>query len=106
MYDNIDIKKLLGKRVKEFRQKRGLTQEELAEKIDITQRTLSKIECGSNFVTSETLSKIINALNVKACDLFDFEHKKDLKALKDELLTAIKNETTDIRLLYKFYKII
>ena len=55
MKDNADIKKLLGRRIKELRESKDLTQEQLAEKIGIGQRNLSKIECGNNFVTSETL---------------------------------------------------
>lgn len=103
MEDNIDIKKLLGKRIKELREHKNLTQEKLAEKIGIGQRNLSKIECGNNFVTSETLSKIISALQVEAKDLFDFNHKNDKEILKRELFEAIKEEKIDINLLYRFY---
>ena len=49
-----NIKVLLGKRIKELRNKRGFTQEFLAEKIGVGQRNLSKIECGNNFVTADT----------------------------------------------------
>ena len=104
MEDNIDIKKLLGKRIKELREHKNLTQEKLAEKIGIGQRNLSKIECGNNFVTSETLSKIISALQVEAKDLFDFNHKNDKEILKRELFEAIKEEKVDVELLYRFYQ--
>ncbi len=103
MKDNADIKKLLGRRIKELRENKNLTQEQLAEKIGIGQRNLSKIECGNNFVTSETLSKIISALQVEAKDLFDFNHKNDKEILKRELLEAINEEKIDINLLYRFY---
>ena len=43
------IKELLGRRIKELREKRGYTQQQLAEKIGIDQRNLSKIECGITF---------------------------------------------------------
>lgn len=46
------------------------------------QRNLSKIECGSNFVTAETLSKLLQTLDVDAKDLFDFKHKQDKDILK------------------------
>ena len=106
MKDNADIKKLLGRRIKELRENKNLTQEKLAEKIGIGQRNLSKIECGNNFVTSETLSKIISALQVEAKDLFDFNHKNDKEILKRELFEAIKEEKVDIELLYRFYKLV
>ena len=91
-------------RIKELREKKKLTQEKLAEVVGIGQRNLSKIECGKNFVTSETLAKIISALKIKPADLFNFEHNKDTRELKEELLEAIQNETVDINLMYKFYQ--
>lgn len=104
MENNVDIKKLLGRRIKELRNKKGMTQERLAEMIGVGERNLSKIECGNNFITAETLSKILSALDVQASDLFNFEHNNDLKTLKKELLEAIQNETVDINTLYRFYK--
>lgn len=102
MEDN--IKQLLGRRIKEIRTKKGYTQEKLAEMINIGERNLIKIECGNNFVTAETLSKILSALDVEASELFDFKHNNELPILKEELLNAINNETVDINLLYRFYK--
>ena len=56
------IKEELGKKIKRMRINRGLTQEQLAEAVDVSQRTLSGIEIGENFVTAETLDKIIKGL--------------------------------------------
>ena len=106
MADKLDIKKLLGKRIKEIRTRQGLTQEFLAEKIGVGQRNLSKIECGSNFVTSEPLARILSALNVEAKELFDFNHNNNTDILKQELLEAITNETIDLNLMYRFYEAI
>ena len=99
----LDIKQLLGKRIKELRIKRNLTQEYLAEQIGIGQRSLSRIECGNSFVTAETLSKLLEILNIEARELFDYNHKKDKECLKEELIRAIMQETIDIEVLYKFY---
>jgi len=74
MYSSTDIKILLGKRIKELRKQRGLTQEQLSEKMNINQRNLSKIECGNNFITSDTLSKILFAFEIEPAELFTFEH--------------------------------
>ena len=57
MENNLEIKKLLGQRIKELRTKKGYTQEQLTEKLNIGQRTLSKIERGNTFVSAETLAK-------------------------------------------------
>ena len=86
MSNDIDIKKLLGRRIKEIRTKRKLTQEKLAEMIGVGERNLSKIECGNNFITAETLSKVINALSIEPQELFIFDHHKDESFLKKELL--------------------
>ena len=99
-----NIKVLLGKRIKELRNKRGFTQEFLAEKIGVGQRNLSKIECGNNFVTADTLQKIINAFEISAKELFDFEHNQSKEILKKELINAINEEKIDIKLLYNFYE--
>ena len=104
MANNIDIKKLLGRRIKELRTRKGMTQEKLAEMIGVGERNLSKIECGNNFVTSETLSNILSALDVEPSELFNFKHLDEKEELKTELIEAIKNEQVDIKLMYRFYK--
>ena len=94
-----NIKSLLGKRIKEIRIKKGYTQEFLAEQVGIGQRNLSKIECGSNFVTAETLFKLIVSLDISAKELFNFEHNKSKESLKKEMVTAINEESVNIELL-------
>ena len=49
------LKKLLGERIKRLRKSRNLTQEQLAEMIEIAPRNLSRIEVGESFVTAEGL---------------------------------------------------
>ena len=104
--DTVDIKHLLGKRIRELRIQRGYTQEYLSEQIGIGQRNLSKIECGNNFITAETLSKILYALKVEPQELFNFDRHKEDNILKSELLKAINNNNIDIKLLYQFYQAI
>jgi transcriptional regulator with XRE-family HTH domain len=98
------MKELLGKRIKELRTQKRLTQEQLAEMVDMGERNLSKIECGVNFVSAETLEKITKALSVTAKDIFDFDHLKDKSILKTELLNAISQDEIDIDLLYRIYQ--
>lgn len=104
MENNLDIKKLLGKRIKELRTGKKLTQAQLAEAVEVAERTLSKIECGQTFVTADTLAQIITALEVEPAELFNFKHLEEKEILKDELITAIKNEEVDIPTLYRIYK--
>ncbi|MBQ8458771.1 helix-turn-helix transcriptional regulator [bacterium] len=95
-----DIKKLLGRKIKYYRELREFTQEDLAEKIDINTRSLSFIECGTNFVTADTLDKLCKALNVKPKHLFDFEYSNkkpaDVKKEIDKLITSNPEKLNDI----------
>ncbi len=84
------IKEELGKKIKRMRLNRGLTQEQLAEMIDVSQRTLSGIEIGENFVTAETLDKIIKALNTTTEDLFATNHLKSESEILKEINQGIK----------------
>ena len=101
-----DIKVLFGRKVKEYRMKKKLSQEELAEMIDIAERNLSKIECGKSFIRAEKIGKLADALGVKPSDLFDFEHQKDLEEIRDELILKIKNDNKNLRTLYQIYNVI
>ncbi len=98
------IKEKLGKRIFELRKRLNISQEELAEKLDISQKSLSKIETGRNFLTSETLEKLTLALNVEITELFDFNHTDKKENLLDEIykyIDNIKNNEKDIITLYK-----
>ena len=104
MNKDIEIKQLLGRRIKELRKQHHYTQEQFSEKLGICERNLSKIECGNNFVMAETLSKIICALGIEAKELFDFNHNNDKEIIKQELLEAINSDKIDVRLMYRFYQ--
>ena len=98
------IKEKLGKRIFELRKRLNISQEELAEKLDISQKSLSKIETGRNFLTSETLEKLTLALNVEITELFDCNHTDKKENLLDEIykyIDNIKNNEKDIITLYK-----
>lgn len=102
----MNIKKQLGTKIKRLRQNRGYTQEKLAEKLDIATRTLCGIENGENFLTSETLEKILRILKVSGSELFDFDHIKPHEDLKKELILDIKNlkDRDKIETIYKIVK--
>ncbi len=103
----MDIKRLLGKRIKQYRILKGYSQEKFAELLNISQRTLSGIECGSNFLSSQTLDKIFEVLNIAPDDLFYLEYLKPSKELVLELVSDIKSLEEDeekLRLVYKVVK--
>lgn len=100
------LKSNIGKRIKEIRKKKGLSQEKLAELIDIEQNTLSCIETGNNFCTAETLEKIINALEVEPAELFNFGHQKDNETLLIEINSMLNKTPDKIPEVYKIIKAI
>jgi len=72
-----NTKVLLGARIKEIRKARGLTQEKLAEMIEVEQKHVSRIESGKNFPTIDRLEKMAAALNVPIMGFFDFLHLEE-----------------------------
>jgi transcriptional regulator with XRE-family HTH domain len=68
-----DARRLLGKRVKELRQKTGLTQEKLAALTGIDYKYIQKIE-GKNppAVRIDTIDKLAKAFKISCSNLLDF----------------------------------
>lgn len=98
------LQKKFGARVRELRKKRGYTQEQLSEFLDIGIRSLGKIETGNSFPSTETLEKIISVFKISAQELFDFEYlqpEQDLKKLIFEMVDANPDKISDI---YKVVK--
>ena len=59
-----NIDKNFGKILRAFRKKNKLTQEELAERLGISLKYISRIENGNNGVKTETLIKYMNILGI------------------------------------------
>lgn len=53
-----------GKRLKELRKSKGYTQQTLAEKAEIDEKHLSRVENGKYFPSFATLNKLLSALGV------------------------------------------
>ena len=58
--------KAIGKRIKSAREKKGLTQEQLAEQVNLSPMHISVIERGNKLPRLETLINIANILDVSA----------------------------------------
>ena len=102
----MNIKKELGEKINRLRKKQKLTQEQLAEMIDIAPRNLSSIEVGTSFAKAETLEKILIALNTTAEELFSNDHIKSNEALIKEIHNSISSIQNNKVLLEKVYKVI
>ena len=93
--NNINNKKLLGKRIKELRKSKGLTQEQLAELINIETSSLSGIESGRHFPSLPTLERISIQLNVEIKNFFDYNHIKSKEEIKKEIIENIDKLSTE-----------
>lgn len=101
------IKEEFGEKIKRMRQNRGLTQEQLAEAVDISQRALSAIERGENFVTSETIDKLLKALNTTSEELFSLNHLKSQTELLEEInknLSKLAHKPEKLEIVYNITK--
>jgi len=79
----------IGKRIKQCRERLGLTQEEFAEKAGFTTNYISTLERGASFPRCEKLITLLNALEVSAdaifCDVVTHSAKYKASRLSEEL---------------------
>ena len=90
-----DLLRKLGARIKEERKVRGLTQEQLAEKVEITPRYLSRLEGGQQSPSIETLTKLAGIFEIELQELFDFHHigtPKELRAKLSKFLNELDEQ--------------
>lgn len=73
----MDIINVFGINVKKYRNKRGLSQEALAEKSGLHRTYISSIECFNRSISLKNIQLIANALEVDVYKLF-IENKEDL----------------------------
>lgn len=81
-------KEFLGQKIKELRKKNKLSQSELAEKVDMSDKHLGRLESGKYY---PTLLNFLNLLEVFNVDLPDFglNLQKNENKYKDELIRLI-----------------
>ncbi|TPO05166.1 helix-turn-helix transcriptional regulator [Mesorhizobium sp. B1-1-5] len=65
----MDMRKLVGRNFARLRAAAGLTQEQVAERADISQQYISGLERGQRNPSLETLYKIAQALSVSHVEL-------------------------------------
>ena len=73
---DMNVKELVGKRVKELRKNLTLSQEALAYKAEVDRTYVTDVENGRRNISIETLKKIIDALEVSISEFFN---SKDFK---------------------------
>jgi len=67
---------LLGEKITELRKQKGLTQEELVERCNVTVRTIQRIESGETTPRIYTIKTILNALGLDYEKVFESEYNE------------------------------
>lgn len=66
------IEEKVGNRIKELRNRLGISQEELGFRSGVHRTYIASLEVGKRNVSIATLEKIVNALEVSFSEFFDF----------------------------------
>lgn len=84
--------KIIGSKIRVLRKHAGLTQESLAELLDITTQQVQKYESGSNRLNTDRLQEVAKALNVPV-QAFFLPHDCEIPQSNAEqmLLTAYRS---------------
>ncbi len=96
----------LGKRVRELRNRRGMTRKMMAREADVSERHLAQLEAGEGNVSIVLLRRIAAAIHVSLAELFapeaETQHEKILIQRFLERLPAHRVENAMARLLREF----
>lgn len=98
---------IIGERLKKARISKNLTQEKLAEQLDVSIAFLSRIERGSSFISLKRLNQICSILDVSEGEILNGVSKDSDIYLNKELSNLIKDcPPQKMNLIYKIAKVI
>ena len=93
-----DDKHFLAEQIKKYRKKAGLTQAELAEKIDLSVQHISRIESGYYIPSLKTFFMLVSVLNIDL-RLFGFDMQSTNNQKINKLINRITT-ATDAELIF------
>lgn len=76
---------MFGKNVQKYRKLLKLTQEELAEKIDVSQTFLANIERGKRGASMETIELLAKSLSIPYTALFETEKEEPVSTINKKV---------------------
>jgi transcriptional regulator with XRE-family HTH domain len=68
----------IGNRIKSLREKSGLSAKELAEKLEVSKSTLSKLENDKKSIDAEEVRNLVNVFSVSADYILGIQYKEDI----------------------------
>ena len=98
----MNIKKDFGLRIKELRNKKGITQYQLVEMTGIDPKHMSHIETGRSFPKADLIEKFANALEIDYTELFKTEHLANRDVLFKKIVKYLENVSdNELQVIYK-----
>ena len=98
----MDLKKMIGSRIQEIRNKKGITQDQLSEKVGISSKYLSSIERGKENPTLNTILKMARSLDVMPDEFFTHLEIEDPGKRKSMIIEMLDEADDDkLKLAYK-----
>ncbi len=98
---------VIGQRIKEARLEKNITQEELADKLDLSVTYISRVENGNSHINLNRLSQVCNVLEISEGTLLNGVYNKSENYLNKEFADLLKNTTPKKqKLIYEMAKTI
>ena len=79
---------VIGKRIKQARLKNGFTQEQIAEKLDVSIAFLSRVERGNSHINLRRLDEICNILDVSLGSILEGSSENSRKLFKQRIFKS------------------
>ena len=91
--------KITGKFIQQCRKEKGLTQAQLAEKISVSEKTVSKWECGGGFPDTSLMLPLCETLDITANELLSGKKlsEGEYKAAAEDQLVSLKADKEKTR---------
>lgn len=77
----MSLQRYVGEKIKEFRLKRGMSQEELADLLGTTKQTVSRYETGERKANQDVLFKLSEIFKVSIDDFFPSKKENEVKSI-------------------------
>ncbi len=79
----VDIKWKIGRRIKDLRQKKNMSQKDLAFSSDLDRSYIASVESGQRNISSVNILKIATALNISLKEFFNDKNFENISTNKN-----------------------
>lgn len=98
----MNLKKAFAEKLKEIRKSKGLTQEQLAELVNVAPRHISFIETARSFPSCDLLERLCKVLNINYSMLFDYGDDMTREEIIEHIFKTVENlDDKKLKYIYK-----